>query len=72
MIGFIPPRIHQIHRIVEAVGIPVRPTPGLGHLKPVRLQEQAGFGVVIAGVQVLEAGVVVQLARRWTLRLPVF
>ena len=58
-----PARIAQIHRIVEAVAEAVRPDARLQHFDPVRLQEHAQHGVVVAGAQVLQAGVgVVTLA----------
>ena len=52
-----------IYGIVEAIAIAVRPDALFRNLEPVGLQEQAELGVVVAGVEILEARVfVVSLA----------
>jgi hypothetical protein len=55
----VPIRIQLVDRIVEGIAIAVRADALLGDLEPVGLQEQAELGVVIAGVQILQARVVV-------------
>jgi hypothetical protein len=55
----------QIHRIVGGIRIPVGPDACLCYLKPVGLDEAAEFGVVVAGVEILEAWIlVITFARR--------
>ena len=56
----VPSRIAEVHRIVEAVAVAVRPDACLCHLPPVWLCEEAEFGVVVAGVEVLQACVGVE------------
>ena len=48
-----------IYGIVEAIAIAVRPDALFRNLEPVGLQEQAELGVVVAGVEILEARVFV-------------
>ena len=56
----VPARIACPNRIIEAVAVPVRADARFGDLPPVRLEEHPEFGVVVAGVEVLEAGVGVE------------
>ena len=49
------PRIPLIHRVVEAVAVPVPPHPRPGDLEPIRLDEHAQFRIVVPGVEVLQA-----------------
>jgi hypothetical protein len=56
----IPVRIAQVHRIVKAVAIPIRAHTRLCRIEPVGLDEHAEAGVIVAGVEVLQAGVGVE------------
>ena len=55
----VPIRIQLVHRIVEGIAVAVGADPALLHLEPVGLQEQPQLGVVVAGVEILEARVFV-------------
>jgi hypothetical protein len=55
----IPVGIQLVHRVVEGIAVAVGADPGLLHLEPVGLQEQAELGFVEAGVQILEARVLI-------------
>jgi hypothetical protein len=57
---YMPIRIAQIHRIAEAVHIPVGADAGDCRVPPVALGEQPQLGVVGAGVEVDEAGLGVE------------
>ena len=54
---FIPPRIELVDWVVETVAEAVGPHSRLRHLEPVGLQEHPQGGVVVAGVEVLQARV---------------
>ena len=54
--SYIPAWVGKIHGIVEAIRIPVGPDAWLGDFEPVWLDEHGQFGVVVAGVEVLQAG----------------
>jgi hypothetical protein len=56
----IPVGIQLVHRVVEGIAVAVGADPALLHLEPVGLQEQPQLGVVVAGVEILEARVFVE------------
>ena len=55
--SFVAVRIEPVHRIIEAVAEPVGSDACFSDLEPVRLEEEAQFGVVVPRVQVLQTRV---------------
>ena len=54
----LPARINPIHRIIETIREHIAPDEPLsGACEAVGVEEAAGVGVVVAGLQVIEAGV---------------
>ena len=57
--------------VVCGIAIPVRPDSSVDDLEPIGLEEQAKFGVVVPGVQVLQASAGVKRAgTRMSYRVP--
>ena len=53
-------RIAEVHRIIEAVAVPICAHARLRWIKPVGLDEQAEAGVVVACIEVLQARIGVE------------
>lgn len=63
ILSIIPPGSIFIHRIVKRIAVPVGPHTLLLDLKPIGLDEEGEFWVIVAGVEILQARVfVVSLA----------